>query len=366
MESYILAPDLLYALLYGGVMMLSIVGCVYLLFRRGNAFAPDVTPPVRLRRWAAALLAVMALGHVWWMFVPPSPEEEYTMGTMICAGLDCVVLVTTMMATLLAMLQDRRRSILPILIAMVPVVSAVAVYAFSPEDVVMTLLRIYIIGLDIVFTIFMFFAVRQYSRWLQDNYADLEHKEVRKSLLALTVFMLVFVFYGASPDKLAVQYLVQVSAVLVICLLLWRVETIQQLGDAGQPAPHRKTSGPETEGARTVPSDTGALLEQHCEQAQLYLQHDLTLTQLSEAIGVGTTALSMYFAQQGKTYHDYINGLRIRHFIRLYQESLAAGRSVTAKQLAFESGYRSYSTFGTVFKQSMGQPVTAWMRELAE
>ena len=164
MESYILAPDLLYALLYGGVMMLSIVGCIYLLFRRGNAFASDVTSPVRLRRWAAALLAVMALGHVWWMFVPPSPEEEYTMGTMICAGLDCVVLVTTMMGTLLAMLQDRRRSILPILIAMVPVVSAVAVYAFSPEDVVLTLLRIYIIGLDIVFTIFMIFAVRQYSR----------------------------------------------------------------------------------------------------------------------------------------------------------------------------------------------------------
>ena len=75
MESEMLVADWRYIMLYGGVMMLSLLGALYLLLRRGNAFAPEVSSPVRLRRWAAALLAVMALGHVWWMFVPPSPEE---------------------------------------------------------------------------------------------------------------------------------------------------------------------------------------------------------------------------------------------------------------------------------------------------
>ena len=34
-----------------------------------------------------------------------------------------------------------------------------------------------------------------------------------------------------------------------------------------------------------------------------------------------------------------------------------------AQQLAQESGYHSYSTFSTAFKQRMHKSVTAWMRD---
>jgi len=104
------------------------------------------------------------------------------------------------------------------------------------------------------------------------------------------------------------------------------------------------------------------LLKKHCEDNQLYLQNDLTLAQLANAIGTNRTYLSQHFAQQGITYNAYINGLRIRHFVRLYQEAAVAGREITAQQLSFESGYRSYSTFSSTFKQIMGTTVTAWMR----
>ena len=49
-------------------------------------------------------------------------------------------------------------------------------------------------------------------------------------------------------------------------------------------------------------------------------------------------------------------------FVLLYQEALADGREITAQQLASESGYRSYSTFSSTFKQIMGTTVTEWMR----
>ena len=39
------------------------------------------------------------------------------------------------------------------------------------------------------------------------------------------------------------------------------------------------------------------------------------------------------------------------------------GQPVTAKQLASDSGYRSYSTFSLAFKQRMGQSVTTWMAD---
>ena len=105
-----------------------------------------------------------------------------------------------------------------------------------------------------------------------------------------------------------------------------------------------------------------ALLKKHCESKQLYLQNDLTLAQLAGAIGTNRTYLSQHFAQQGITYNAYINGLRIRHFVRLYEKAVAEGRTFTAQQLASESGYRSYSTFSTTFKQVMGTTVTAWMK----
>ena len=40
--------DAIFVMLYAVVTVLAALGCVYLLFRRGNAFAADVTPPLRL------------------------------------------------------------------------------------------------------------------------------------------------------------------------------------------------------------------------------------------------------------------------------------------------------------------------------
>ena len=55
-----------FSIIYGVTAVVPLIAALYLLLRRGNAFAPEVTPPVRLRRWAAAFFGVTALGHVWW------------------------------------------------------------------------------------------------------------------------------------------------------------------------------------------------------------------------------------------------------------------------------------------------------------
>ena len=108
------------------------------------------------------------------------------------------------------------------------------------------------------------------------------------------------------------------------------------------------------------------LLAKHCVDTQLYLQHDLTLQQLAQAIGTNRSYLSQYFSRQGITYNTYINNLRINHFISHCQEVAAAGQPIVAQRLASESGYRSYSTFSLAFKQRTGLSLTAWMRQSAE
>ena len=57
-----------YMMVYGGSMIFALIACIYLLFRRSNAIAPEVTPPLRLRRWVAVFLGspFCGLGHLSW------------------------------------------------------------------------------------------------------------------------------------------------------------------------------------------------------------------------------------------------------------------------------------------------------------
>jgi AraC-like DNA-binding protein len=226
--------------------------------------------------------------------------------------------------------------------------------------------------------------VRQYGRWLRDNYADLEHKEVWQSLLVLVVIMFLFVYYVTCYGSITYEYIIQVSDLLLIGHLLWRVETLQDLNlpissenivvaDAtpidDSDAMDTMIATEETEEADaslSVRNNIGPLLRQHCEEPQLYLQYDLTLTQLATLIGVNRSYLSKHFALQGITYNTYINGLRIRHFVSLCQERAAAHQPLSIQQLSLESGFRSYSTFNGAFKQVMHTTATEWLRLLAE
>ena len=52
--------------------------------------------------------------------------------------------------------------------------------------------------------------VRRYGRWLRDNYADLEHKEIWQSFVVLAVVLLGFGIYAFEIGNLANKYIVQV------------------------------------------------------------------------------------------------------------------------------------------------------------
>jgi AraC-like DNA-binding protein len=112
-----------------------------------------------------------------------------------------------------------------------------------------------------------------------------------------------------------------------------------------------------------IATRSDALLQKRCIDTQLYLQHDLTIQHLAKDIGTNRYYLSQYFSQQGVTYNDYINGLRIDHFVALYRETVTSRHSFTVKQLAQESGYRNYTTFSNAFKNQIGQTVAAWMKD---
>ena len=228
-------------------------------------------------------------------------------------------------------------------------------------------------------------ATRQYGRWLRDNYADLEHKEVWQSFVVLAVIMLVFGIYSFSSKGMAYLYVQQMNDIIMICYLLWRVETLSDLRiSQSQDLPIEaeddsfaiQTDTTEDMDDKNSPlsirnrsvsplglsKNIEPLLKQHCIDTQLYLQHDLTLLQLAKAIGINRFYLSQYFSSQGMSYNAYINNLRINHFVSIYREAVATQSSFTVQQLALKSGFRSYTTFSTAFKYKMGQSARSWIK----
>ena len=369
-------------MVYGGSMVFALIACIYLLFRRSNAIAPEVTPPLRLRRRVAAFFAIMVISHLWWYVLVKYNFFGDLLSIIVAAGLDCVVLIPFIMGMLLAMLQDHRRPLWLFILASLPIVVLFAMMIDSHDVGLLSWVRGYFMLMTVVMFIYMAFAVRQYSLWLRNNYADLENKEVWQSFMVLAICLLVLSFYIYSSSGMTYEYAVQVFEYLFIAILLWRVETLQTLENNDDNDDIIEATGlddiTEATGLEevmalqssapqaTIPDNIGQLLEHYCEGGQLYLRQDITLSQLSKAIGTNRYYLSQHFTQHDTTYNAYINGLRIQHFVRLYRDAVATNRSFTAQQLAQECGFRSYSTFAVAFKQRMGQTVSTWMRNTAK
>jgi hypothetical protein len=223
--------DVFFIMLYGMAGFFAMLACVYLLLRRGNAFAEDVRSSCVLRRWTAAFMAAIVASHVWWYVLGTCfLTDDRLVRNITTIMLDHVTLVPLTMAVLLAMLQDRRRPLWPWLLAQAPEVLAAALgIAGRSEFWGYQVVHYWQLGVIAVFVVYYIIALRQYERWVLDNYADLEHKEVWQSMVFIIVLLAVYMVYTSNAGELVREYLSQIITLVIIAFLLWRVETLQEL-----------------------------------------------------------------------------------------------------------------------------------------
>ena len=220
--------DPLYIMLYAVVITMAMMASCYLLFRRANAIAPDVTPPLRLRRWTAALFASLALGHMWYMplFFHTSPEDVRSYD-LVGGLLDSLTVIPLEIAVLFVMLQDRQRPLWPIAVMLAPIIVGNAFSAATHSYDLLLALYVYSLLMCMGLIMYMVRALRQYGRWLRENYADLEHKEVWQTFVVLAIIMLAFVIYAFTIKGVVYQYAMQLITIVLICYLLWRGRDIK-------------------------------------------------------------------------------------------------------------------------------------------
>ena len=352
---------ILYIILYVGATLMSLIASLYLYLRKNNVFASDITTPLPLRRWTAAFFAVVFLSHVWWFFFYIFSGDYKSVSCIVYALIDCILLLITIPGMLFAMLQDRKRRSWPVVLGAIPYCIFGILHIINPNDEYIDMAIGYILLFYVGFSIYLEYALRQYGRWLRDNFADLENKELWATQVMIAILLILVLADGFDSGNLAFSCVLQVIEIAFFVLLLWRVETLPLLEESSAAEQEQQPQQ-----SMNLPSNIEELLEEHCAGTELYLQHDLTLQQLAQAVGINRFYLSQYFSRQGTTYNDYISDLRIKHFTKLYRKAAAEGLPITAQQLASDSGYRSYTTFSLAFKKRMGQSVSSWMRDTTE
>ncbi|MBQ2209164.1 MAG: hypothetical protein II404_04280, partial [Prevotella sp.] len=145
-----ISGNTLYWMFYAGVTVLNLIACCYLLFRRGNAIAPDVTSPVRLRHWTAAFLGACTLSHLWYMpLIFLTSSEEIKMVYYTGALFDFMTISPLAIAIMFVMLQDRKRPLWPIAVMMAPIVIGMAVCTATRSDTIPLVLYAYYLFLII-------------------------------------------------------------------------------------------------------------------------------------------------------------------------------------------------------------------------
>lgn len=222
--------DTLFIIFYSMVTAMAMFAGCYLYFRKGNAFAPDITPPAPLRKWTAAFFAFLALNHMWYMpILFLESEEDIFLNDLIGGVLDTMTVIPLLIVVMQSMLQDRVRPLWPIAASIAPLVLGGAVCAITRNVDLFPAMYLYSLLLGVGLVVFFIREVRRYGRWLRNNYADLEHKEVWQSFLLMAIIMLTLVVYVFSNDGPVYQYAIEVVCGILVCYLLWRVETLSDL-----------------------------------------------------------------------------------------------------------------------------------------
>ncbi len=104
-----------------------------------------------------------------------------------------------------------------------------------------------------------------------------------------------------------------------------------------------------------------AEITKHMVEEQAFLDSQLTLMRLSDAVGITTHHLSEVLNQQeGKNFYQFVNEYRIQYFCQLLKQD----HTVKLLDLAMDAGFSSKSTFNSVFKQIKGVTPSQYRQSL--
>jgi AraC-like DNA-binding protein len=97
------------------------------------------------------------------------------------------------------------------------------------------------------------------------------------------------------------------------------------------------------------------------ENEKPYLDCDLTIYDLSEELDISRHYLTQIINEKiNKNFYDFINEYRLNESIRLMTEEKSG--KYTILQIAFDAGFKSKSSFNSIFKRLTQYTPTQYMK----
>lgn len=224
-----------------------------------------------------------------------------------------------------------------------------AVYLVHPTSAVVAVYAVFlgIFGLTILFVGYA--RARKYIGYIRENYSNIDGIDIswiKHVYLIAFASQLLWLVISLVKDKYLdtlyyITAIVMWQMVVSHCRGLRQVELEEDTNEqADTPA----------EGVRSYPF--AGVMESIVEEEKLYLNPNLSLSDLTARMGTNRTYMSEYFSSVKKiTFYDYINALRIE---RMSVPMMESHPEYTIDYIARQSGFNSLSTFRRAFRKYTG------------
>ena len=244
----------------------------------------------------------------------------------------------------------------------------VAAYALKPDKIILLSGYALSLAMALVTIILVFISASRYDKALSDNYSNIENKNVRWVAWVAAYCLVFFAFVIAYP--LFFNHTVWLNEaiynlgsmiVLSFIFIISRRHIVVKMNlddnDANDKSVASEFNDELISDQENIPMKDeliGKKLRKTMEEDKLYLNPELSLREVSAAIGSNMKYLSLYLNKMlGLTFYEYVNKFRVEYAGRLILSMYESGR-VNMTDVASQSGFNSLSSFNRYFKKEKG------------
>ena len=216
----------------------------------------------------------------------------------------------------------------------------------------------------VIYLILSLLIVRDYQKWLNNNYSDVTRKMLnwlKVCLFLLILICICWLFEAFLRDTKNLYYKYDFSTGL-LCLVVYILGAYSYRQSSLQLsyAPHTEVVAIPT--AAVTPDDTiMARVALAMQKDKLYLNAELTLAELAKHLNLpGKIVSANINASFGKPFNTYINSFRVEEIKRRLAGIDA--EKLTLLGIAYECGFNSKTSFNRIFKEFTGLSPSEYLK----
>ena len=212
---------------------------------------------------------------------------------------------------------------------------------------------------------FLYFSLNHYKHyrtWLNENFSDTE--KIKFDWLRNFLYIFTFVFISGAFFDFTNSFVFKLSYIqyfyfeLILAIVTYYLAIAGYLRSETIELEFSETKKAEIEERKTIISakeleNLKLKILNLMQNEKVYLEANLTLTDLSKSLGVNSSVLSYAINHGfGKNFNDFINEFRIEEVKNKLQNGDAEKSNLLG--IAFDCGFNSKATFNRAFKKFTG------------